>query len=204
MSENGERTTVEEIKEAIREGRRVARLRMGQDAPTFETLKSNPEVRVALVPLTEKEYEIGLEMSAAIEAPNNLQGVELRDRYQQVCDLFHAIRNPSDLGEKVFKSPEELVGELDQIDVNHLGEMYMRMVDYSSPAIDELSDEDLDELKKAFANLDLSVLSGKPWWHLKNFFSTLSPMQLRGKLPGSFSTTTSIGTKDKEESIPGV
>lgn len=188
----------------LREHRRLARMRLGQDAPDLIALKSAPEIRVALVPLTEAEYELGLHAAAGLDVQDNAYGVEARDRLLQVNNLFHAVRDPNDTGKKLFESPEQLATELENVDINHLTEMYGRLVDDSSPALEGLSDEDLDDLKKALETIDWNALSGKPWFHLKSFFLTLTPEQLRVSSFGFSSIKKLIGTSEEQESIPGV
>jgi hypothetical protein len=194
--------TSQRTADLLKERRRLARMRMGQDAPEFHELRSEPDVRVALVPLTEYEHEQGLRLAALLDIPDNPVGFEMRDRWNQVCDLAYAIREPNDPVQRMFESPEELSYALTADDVNFLGEMYMRMMDYSSPALEGLSDEALEELKKAFMTIDLSALSGKSWWHLRMFFLTLTPGQLRVKLPGFFSTLNSTTTTEEGPSTP--
>ena len=51
------------------EERRLARMRQGQATCSYVSLISDPEIRVAIVPLTEAEYEQVLELVASIECP---------------------------------------------------------------------------------------------------------------------------------------
>jgi hypothetical protein len=44
----------------LREKKRLARMRLGQDAPDIINLKTVPGVRVALVPLNESEFSLAL------------------------------------------------------------------------------------------------------------------------------------------------
>lgn len=191
------------VKEAYKKHSRIARMRMGQDAPELVTLPSAPEVQFALVPLTESEHNMAIMYAASIDAPDNVLGIEMRDRAEQIHSLWQALREPNDLEKRVFDSVDEMANLLERIDLNNLGDYYLRMIDESSPSLDGLSDEDLETLKKALLSLDMSVLFGKPWWHLKGFFSTLSPTQLRVKLPGSLSTPTSTMTNDEKKSTLG-
>jgi hypothetical protein len=187
-------------REAIKEGSRLRRMRLGQDAPEFEYLKSNPEIRVALVPLTEAESEYSLKAAMQLPAEDNAQGILYRDRWQQVCDLWQAIREPNDISKKVFGSAEEMAEELESSDINFLSESYMRMLDDSSPLQDGVTDEQLEELKKAFVTIDWSVLSGKAWWHLKQCLSLLGQEPLKVKLPGSSSMESLTGRSDESKS----
>lgn len=191
---------------ALREGRRIAKIRLGQAAPDFVPLKSNPDVRIALVPLTEAEYQQALEAAAMIDIPDNAYGIEVRDRTAQVHSLYHAIREPGDPSKKVFSSVESMLDPengLEPIDINYLAEYYNRMIDFSSPTLEGLSDEQLDELKKALVTIDWSALSGKPWWHLRQFFMTLPAGVPLDNSPSLSSILNLIGTSEENESTPG-
>lgn len=195
--------TIEEhvisAREAIKTEGRLRRMRLGQDAPEFVTLISNPEIRVALVPLTEAEYEFGLKQAMNLPAEDNAQGMVYRDRWQQVTDVWNSLREPNDVTKHVFESVEEMIGNLEHVDINHLSDLYLRMVEESSPAIDGITEEQIEDLKKACMTIDWSVLSGKAWWHLKAFLSYLSPEQLAVKLPGFLSTPNATPMTDSEE-----
>jgi len=195
-------TTLQEVavtaRDAIREEGRLRRMRLGQEAPEFVNLKSNPEIRVALVPLT--EAEMGLRAAMSLPAEDNAQGLMFRDRWQQVTDLWNALREPHDINKRVFESVEQMTEELEVIDINYLSDCYFRYIEDSSPELDGITVEGLEELKKACVTMDWSVLSGKPWWHLKNFFLTITPEQLKVSLPGSLSTQRSTLMNDAPES----
>src|SRR5687768_8274607 len=118
-------------------------MRMGQNSPDFVTLKSNPEARFALVPLVEMEYQMALEAAASIDAPDNAYGVEYRDRTLQVYTLFHALREPDNPEQKAFQSVEQMLDPeigLEPTDVNYLMDYYQRMIDFSSPSMEGLTD----------------------------------------------------------------
>lgn len=194
--------------EQIKEGRRLARMRMGQDAPEFVVLPTNQDIRMAIVPLTEREYESALSAAAAlrpepVDQPENTYGTETRDRFVSAHMLADALREPGDIEKKVFASAEELIAELEPGDINFLRDEYARISEFSSPELDGFDEERLEELKKAFEKIDLSVLSGKTWWHLKSFFSNLTPEQLAASLYGSSSTRTLTGMTENEKSTPG-
>ena len=195
-----------DILERMREGRRIAKMRMGQEAPDFVTLRSNPEIRFALVPLTEREYQWTLDSAADIPAPENVYGVDLRDRTMQVTTLLYALRDPGNPEKRVFESLEQMLDEelgLEPTDINYLSECYQRMIDFSSPALDGLDDEQLDELKKALVTIDWNALSGKPWWHLKGVFMTLPAGLPLDNSPSLGSTLSLIGRSDEMPSTPG-
>lgn len=195
---------ISSTREAIKENSRLRRMRLGQDAPEFETLRSSPEVRVALVPLTEKESEYSLRMAMQLPAEDNAQGIVYRDRWQQVCDLWQALREPNDPSKRIFDSVEEMTNELEASDINYLSEAYMRMLDESTPLQDGMTDEQLEELKKAFVTIDWSVLSGRAWWHLKQCLLYLGQEPLRVKLPGSSSTGSLTGRSEETKSTTPV
>lgn len=191
------------ILDKIKEGNRARRMRMGQNVADFVTLRSNPEVRFAMVPLLEVEYEQAWAAAAAIDQPDNPYGTEIRDRTLKVHSLWYALRMPEDIEQKVFDSPEELAEELEDGDINQLGDEYQSLVDYASPAIDGLDDDKVADLKKAWEQIDLNGLSGKSWWHLKMFFMTLTVDQLRANSLSRSSILNSTGMSDESLFTPG-
>lgn len=199
-------TTMNETLEAIRQSKRVARMRMGQEVADYAALKSNPEVRVALVPLMEKEYQQALEAAASWDVPDNAYGTEVRDRTLQVYTLLYAIRQVGNESERVFSSIEQMLDPdtgLEAVDVNYLSEFYTRMVEHSSPAYDGLDNEQLDALKKALVTIDWNALSGRCWWHLKGVFSTLPVGLPLDNSPSASSILSWIGRSAEEEFTPG-
>jgi hypothetical protein len=193
---------IQTAREQIKAGSRLRRMRLGQEAPEFVNLRSNPEIRLALVPLTEAESEYGLKAAMTLPAEDNELGILYRDRWQQVCDLWNALREPHDVTNRIYETPQEMVEELETLDINYLSECYMRMLEDTTPSMDGVSDEQLEELKKAFVTIDWSVLSGKAWWHLKQCLFHLGQGQLKVKLPGSLSTENLITKNDESESTP--
>jgi hypothetical protein len=194
------------ILDKLKEGRRVAKMRLGQSAPSYVTLPSNPEVRFAIVPLIEREYQLCLESVAGMDIPDNAYGVELRDRQLQLHTLWMALRDPDNPENKVFASVEAMLDEqlgLEPTDVNHLIEMYQREIDFSSPALEGLTEEQVEELKKALLKIDWNALSGKPYWHLRQFLLTLPVGVPLDKSPWLTSTLKSIGMNVEEPFTPG-
>jgi hypothetical protein len=191
-----------EIIEAIREGDRVKRMRIGQNVADYATLLTNPEVRIAIVPLLERESEDAWSAAANQEVQNNQYGIEMRDKVLKRYTLFHALRTPGDVEQRVFSSPDELADTLDDIDVDHLMDEYRRIVDYSSPALDGLTPEMIEELKKAFVTIDLNALTGKQWWLVKELFMTLTAEQLPDKSLSLSSIQSLTGRNDEPESTP--
>jgi hypothetical protein len=186
-------------REAIKKEGRLRRMRLGQDAPEFVNLITNPEIRVALVPLTEAEYHIGLKAAMDLPAADNAQGMMYRDRWQQVTDVWNSLREPHNPTQRVYESVEQMIAELEHTDINYLSDMYLRMVEDSSPMLDGVTEEQIEEIKKACLTIDWSVLSGRAWWHLKAFLSSLTPEQLQVKLPGSLSTSNLMPTNESSE-----
>lgn len=195
-----------DLLERLKETRRIAKMRLGQAAPDYVTLPDRPSIGFALVPLIEKEYQWTMEQAAAIPAPENVYGVDLRDRTMQVCTLLCALREPENHDKKAFESLEQMLDPelgLEPTEINYLSECYQRLVDFSSPVLDGLSDEQLDELKKALVTIDWNALSGKPWWHLKGVFMTLPAGLPLDNSPSLSSTLKLIGTRDEMPSTPG-
>ena len=192
---------------AIMKSRRVERMRLGQESPDFHVIPSTKNaddpVRIALVPLTERELDRAFSAAAMIELPDNEVAVTVRDRAIQVHNLWSACRDPQDITEKAFDSVDEMSEVLEPSDVNFLLEMFQALVDETSPSIDGLSPEDLAELKKAFARIDLNALSGRSWAHLKLFFSTLAVDLRLGSTLSPTSISSLMQTSDENELIPG-
>lgn len=187
----------------IKEANRLTRMRMGQDAPDIVALKSRPEVRVALVPLTGKEDMQAWTAAAELDLPDNPYAIEARDRVLKVHTLFHAIRLPDDVTKKVFPSAEALEEELEDLDINFLSERYQLLKADSSPALEGLDEEAMAPLKAVWQTIDLSVLSGRSWELARALLLEISADSLMGRSPGPSSTSRSIGTSEKRKSTRG-
>lgn len=175
-------------------------MRQGQDVGEPVTIPSMPSIRVQLVPLTEGESQAGIVLAAQLEVQDNAAGFHARNRIALQSDIFHAAREPGDLGIKVFESMEEMVEQLDGTDIDHLADNLAILMDYASPAIDGLSNEDLDDLKKAFGETDWSVLSGRQWAAVKLACQALFPDLLRVKSLGTSSIASATETNGNGES----
>jgi hypothetical protein len=188
-----------ELKQQLIDWRRV---RLGQQTGDVVPLLSNPEFRVALVPLTEAEYIQTMRMAALypVEDMNNATGAQLIDRLQQHEVLAIAIRNPQNLEERIFEDGNELADYLEIEDVNYLGDLYLEITDAVSPSLDGMTEEELNEAKKVLRILNWSALSGRQWWALKRFLLSISPDQLVVKSRGSSSTSNST-TKRKSQKL---
>lgn len=194
------------IVQQIQKARRLSRMRLGQESPDFHVIPStkgaDDPVRIALVPLTEAELDKGFALAASLELPDNMMSADVRDRALMRSNLFHAIRDPADMTRQVFNSVDEMMRELEPADLNYLAEMFQALVEETSPSIDGMTTEQLEELKKAFARIDLNVLSGRSWAHLKLFFSTLAADQLLVNSSSLISTLRSTLTSDESDATP--
>lgn len=188
------------ILDAIKEQTRLSRMRMGQDAPEFIDIPSKPEIRVVQVPLTEREAQIGVMAAASIKVEDNAAGLQLRNRTAIASDVWHSLRDPDNPEKRVFDSVDEMVDELDPSDIDYLADGLAMLMEYASPSVDGLSDEAVEELKKAFGEIDWSVLTGRRWAAVKLCVSTLFPELLAVKSRGSGSTDSSTTTNGNDES----
>ena len=177
-------TTRDKIKE-----RRLARMRSGQSTCDFVVLPSDPEIRLAIVPLTEADYRNVLEKVAAVPAGDDLAGVQIKDRVQAQEILVRAIREEGDLTQRVYNEVEEMNEDLEIHDIDHAIDCYNEMVFQSSPSLDGIPPEELENLKKALQEMDWSALSGRSWYAAKRFLGTIMPSPLLDKSPGSSSTS---------------
>ena len=179
---------------------RFDKMRLGQAACEIESLLSDPEIRVALVPLTEAEYKECMEKSVKTELPENLAGHQFRDRILTEETLLRALREPDDLGKKVFQTTQELNELLDVVDINFLIDCYFEMSEKSNPSLDGITNEQMEDIKKVLVEMDWNALSGTQWYAARRFLSSLGPEQLMAKLPGSSSIKKLIGMSESEES----
>ena len=162
------------LQEQIRE-RRLDRMRLGSAACDVVPLLSDPEIRVALVPLTEAEYQRSLETAAAMEVMTTQLGMEYAERRQQTEIIWMALREVNDLQKHGFGSSGEMLDELETQDINHLWDHYLEMVDTSSPAIDGVPPDELDNLKKVLQEIPWNELSGTQWYAAKRFLGSVLP-----------------------------
>lgn len=181
--------TSEKIKQ-----RRLDRMRLGQAVCDFVTLVSDPEMRVAIVPLTEAEYLQALEIIAEIPGIDNMAGAALKDRRQSQEILIRAIREPENLTQRVYPDVDEMMADLDVLDIDELIDRYNEMMYKSSPSAEGIPPEEWDDLKKVFMEMDLNELSGRAWYALKRFLGEITPQLLAASAHGSTSTN-SLTTK---------
>jgi hypothetical protein len=178
------------------EERRLARMRQGQATCSYVQLVSDPEIRVAIIPLTEAEYEQVLEIVASINAPDNVAGFGLRDRKNAQEILVRAIREEDDLTKRVYDSIDEMMEGLDTTDIDQLVDEYNEMNAQANPSADAISEEELMRLKKVLLEMDWNEFSGRSWYALKRFLGTIMPQLQRDNLLGSTSTP-SLTTKSE-------
>src|SRR5881392_30501 len=124
-------TTAEQIKE-----RRLNRMRLGQAACDYMTLVSDPEVRLAIVPLTEAEYLQALEAVARVNAPADVAGMQVRDRRQVQEIMVRSVREDGNLSERVWNSVNEMMEVLEVGDIDQFFDGYQEMVEKSSPSLE--------------------------------------------------------------------
>lgn len=190
-------TTSERIKT-----RRLERMRAGQSVCSYVALVSDPEIRVAIVPLTEAEYEQCLELVAAMEAEDNVAGFAMRDRKQAQEILVRAIREEDDLTQRVYvgsdkkSAVDEMMAGLDVTDVDQLIDEYNEMSAQANPRADGVSQEEMDQLKKVLWEMDWNEFSGRSWYALKRFLGLIMPELQQANLLGSTSTMKSTTTSD--------
>lgn len=189
--------------EKLRE-RKLNRMRLGQAVADVHPLPSDPEFQVAIVPLTEAEYLQCIETTANREIPENVSGAAVRDRYNQAEILVRSLREVGDLETRLFDNIMELQEAFEVQDINFLVDMYFEMVDTSSPSIDGIPPEELEEVKKALQGMDWSVLSGRQWYALRRFLFSIMPELLQANLHGFGSISKLITTSDEEKYTPTV
>jgi hypothetical protein len=186
-------------REKIRQ-RRLDRMRLGQAACDFVVLPSDPEIRVAVVPLTEADYRNVLEKVSKLASSDDLAGIQIKDRVQAEEILVRAIREEHDLQTRVYDTAEELLEDFEVHDIDHAIDVYNVMVEKSSPSLEAIPEEELENLKKLLAAMDWNDLSGSAWYAAKRFLSRVSPQLLRARSLGS--SPTSLLTETKDESEP--
>jgi len=179
-------------------------MRMGQAVvePTEIPSMAEAGIRIGLVPLTEQESQQGLVAAAALDVPDNYAGINARNRLAAQCDVWNASRLIEDPSQKIWQSVEQMVEELQPSDIDFLFDKLTLLQDFASPAFDKLSDKQVDDLKKAFVELDWKGLSGRPANALAMCISILLPELLQGSNSSTGSTFSSMQTNESEESTP--
>jgi hypothetical protein len=181
---------------------RLARMRLGQAVVDIHSIPSNPDVKVALVPLTEADYLNASIAAGEVDFKNdNMMAGAVVQRKHIAEIMFRAMRDPEHIENYAFESIEQMQEFLSVQDLTYLSDQYLLMVDTSSPAIDGFEGEELEEIKKVLLEIDWSALYGRQWFLLKSFLLSLSPQQLRGSSLGFFSTNLQTPTTNSEKSV---
>lgn len=183
----------------MREVSRLKRIRMGQDAPEWGHIPSMPEIRVALVPLLEKETQASLAAAAGVEAPDNALGMQFRARVAQQWDVWQAVREIDTPDKLLWQSVDQMEEMIEPDDLDSLHEQLTVLMDYASPGLEGLTEADLAELKNAFVLTDWSALTGRRWSALRLCLSHLLPELLLAR-PPSTTSTPSLTTRSENDS----
>jgi hypothetical protein len=88
--------------------RRLERLRLGQGVCELAELPSDPEIRVALVPLTEAEYSNTLLEADKVIVTESPAGLAYRDETQRRYCLYFATREVENTTKRFFADPSEV------------------------------------------------------------------------------------------------
>lgn len=183
--------------------RKLERLRLGQATCEMTELLSDPETRIALVPLIEAEYSNSLHEADKVDAGDNPAGLALRDEIQRKWVIYYAARTVGNLQQLFFDDASE-VGELDAADINYLYDLYLEMVAQVSPSMMGLSEEDFIELKKVLPLIVWSELSGSQWYAAQRFLNSIQPLLRTANSSGSRSIRTSTTTRRVKDSATSV
>ena len=124
------------VREAMREQHRLARMRNGQDVPERVDIPSMSGIGACLVPLTEAESQRGIVAAADLNVNDNQAGMMARERAATISDIWHALREPSDIDRRVFATPEDMTTTLVPTDIDYLADKLTLLQDYASPAIE--------------------------------------------------------------------
>jgi tetrahydromethanopterin S-methyltransferase subunit A len=184
--------------------RRLERMRLGQAVCDIVPLPSDPEIRFAIVPLTEAEYMRVLSEISQLHLPDDLAGVTVKDRVRAQWTIVYAVREPDDLTKRVYDNLTEMLDDIDVGDLDELISRYNEMTEKASPSLEGIPESELEQVKKALQEMNWNDLSGSAWYALKRFLSTISLPLLLVNSPGSTSTNSSTTTNGEQESTPTV
>lgn len=192
------------MREQIRKSQRLTRMRLGQQVFEwfeFESIVADDgsKYRVAMVTLNEAEVQRSVFYAAELDVADNMIGTVLRDRAAKQHDVWLSLREPDDIETLVFESVVEMVETLESNDIDRAVTQLSLLMDYASPVLDNISAEDLNDLKKAFAATEWSALTGPQWAAVKLCCQQLLPDLLQAKLSGSTSTESSTERNGAEE-----
>lgn len=153
--------------------RRLERMRLGQAVCETVTLQSDEEVKIALVPLTEAEYEQSLSAAASRNVPDNIAGAMLRDRTNVQHMIRFSAREVGNLENHVWETVDEMMEMLSEGDLDQLIDEYNEMTAKINPQLDGIPNEEFETLKKVLSEIQWSGLSGKSWYAAKRFLGAL-------------------------------
>jgi hypothetical protein len=171
-------------------------MRLGQAVCDYVTLPSDPETRLAIVPLTEAQYLQALNKVAEVPRLDDMAGAAIKDRVQSQEILVRAIREEKDLTQQVFDTVDEMMEAFEVQDVDHVIDSYNEMVEKTSPVLDGIPKEELENLKKALQTMDWNELSGSAWYAARRFLSRIMPSPLLDNSLGSGSIKSSTTTNE--------
>jgi hypothetical protein len=185
---------------------RLARMRLGQAACDIIPLLSNPERRVAIVPLLEADYLNALKMVISYGVPDDtLAGRQYNDRKMQEAVLAMAVRElPPNLDQKMFKDTEQLSQALDDVDVTHIYDRYLEMSSRFSPMITSIPEEEYQTLKKVLQEINWKEASSQALYALHRLLKSVAPQLLLDSTLGSGSIKSWMEKNDESELVENV
>lgn len=185
------------IRDEIRKRYRLARMRQGQEAPELVDIPSMDGIRVAMVPLSEGESQQSMLAAADLEVRDNPAGWQFRNRAALEQDVWRACREPANPEQLIWESPQVMCDELDPSDVDYLAMRLTALMDYASPSLASLTEEQIDALKKALQKIEWRELTGTRAAAARVFLSHLFPELLAASLSGFTSTEPSTEKTEK-------
>lgn len=151
---------------------KLSELRQGTPVNKKITLRENFEVAVVILP-TDIMMQIEQEVQEYLNANESKVNQVIKNQLFDIKLCYHAMRNPSNLLEKVAKDEKEVAELLDQEDIGRVTTAFGELMINKSPKIELMSEEEFDELKKNLAEMSLKDLSTVSLVHLTNFHQTI-------------------------------
>ena len=174
-------------------------MREGQAAgDIIEGLPNKPEIRFALVPLTDGEYLRSLQIADQMQVSGNEAGILAQNHRQQQAIIAFSAREIQDFQQFVFTGPDQVGEALEHHEVNFVYDRYLEMVANNSPSLYMLSDEEIDNLKKAWERIGWNELSGSQQYAAMRFLLSIRDDLLQGSFSGSLSTSNLTQTSENE------
>jgi len=140
-----------------------------------------------------------MEIVTAMDVPESISGAMSRDRRTQNEVLLRAIRDPDNLDQPLFANFEEMTELLEIVDIGSLYDAFLEMSESVNPSPGQYTDEEVDEIKKVFLEIPWNELSGRQWYALRRFLSTIGKTLLPANSHGSISTKSVIMTNEDEK-----